>query len=266
MFRRSLARLSETVLTSIENDVVGVLKLNRPNSLNALNGELVTTLAKKVREFEADDTISAMVITGEGGKAFAAGADIKEMSAMGYSDVYLGELFGDLIAIRQAKKPIIAAVNGFALGGGCELAMLCDIIYASEKAKFGQPEIKLGTIPGIGGTQNLTKLIGKGKAMEWVLTGRIYSAAEAESAGLVARVFPADELVAESIKTATEIAEYSRLTTAIAKDAVNKSLDLGITEGLHYEKRVFQATFGSKDRAEGMAAFVEKRAPKWSHA
>ena len=229
MLRRTIFKLSQTVVASVQNDVVGVLKLNRPESLNALNGELVRTLAQKVREFEADDSICSMVITGEGDKAFAAGADIKEMSAMNYSDVYLGELFGDLIAIRQAKKPIIAAVNGFALGGGCELAMLCDIIYASEKAKFGQPEIKLGTIPGIGGTQNLTKLIGKGKAMEWVLTGRIYSADEAEKAGLVARVFPAETLLSESVKTATEIASYSRLTTAIAKDAVNKSLDLGIT-------------------------------------
>eukprot|EP01063_Lacrimia_lanifica_P017766 TRINITY_DN24769_c0_g1_i1.p1 TRINITY_DN24769_c0_g1~~TRINITY_DN24769_c0_g1_i1.p1 ORF type:complete len:264 (+),score=133.39 TRINITY_DN24769_c0_g1_i1:55-846(+) len=263
MFRRSLRALS-LVNVSTEGRV-GLIKLNRPEALNALSTGLVRDLGNQVEAFDADENIGCIVISGEG-KAFAAGADIKEMATLDFSDVYRTNLFGDLTKVQNAKTPIIAAVNGFALGGGCELAMLCDIIYASEKAKFGQPEIKLGTIPGIGGTQNLTKLIGKSRAMEWVLTGNIYSAQEAKEAGLAAKVYPADELMAKSMETAALIASYSRVTTEIAKVAVNEALQLGIKDGLHFEKRLFQSTFGTKDKMEGMSAFAEKRAPTWSHA
>ncbi|KAJ9455676.1 putative enoyl-CoA hydratase echA8 [Diplonema papillatum] len=244
---------------------VGLIKLNRPDALNALNSQLVSELANQVEEYDSSTDIGCIVLTGEG-KAFAAGADIKEMMQLDFSEVYRTDLFGDMSKVRAAKTPIIAAVNGFALGGGCELAMLCDIIYASDKAKFGQPEIKLGTIPGIGGSQNLTKLIGKSKAMEWVLTGKMYSAEEAEKAGLVAAVFPHDQLLDKAMENAALIASYSRMATEIAKCAVNQSLELGISDGLNMEKRLFQSTFGTKDKMEGMAAFVEKRAPKWSHA
>eukprot|EP01059_Diplonema_ambulator_P034757 TRINITY_DN7958_c0_g1_i1.p1 TRINITY_DN7958_c0_g1~~TRINITY_DN7958_c0_g1_i1.p1 ORF type:complete len:264 (+),score=111.79 TRINITY_DN7958_c0_g1_i1:57-848(+) len=263
MFRRSLRVLS-LINSSVEGRV-GIVRLNRPDALNALCTPLVNEMAAKIEEFDQNDNIGCIVLTGEG-KAFAAGADIKEMKDMDFSEVYRTNLFGDMVKVRNAKTPIIAAVNGFALGGGCELAMLCDIIYASEKAKFGQPEIKLGTIPGIGGTQNLTKLIGKSRAMEWVLTGEIYSAQEALQAGLVARVYPHDEFIPKVMEQAAKIASYSRVTSELAKVAVNQALELGISDGLHFEKRLFQSTFGTKDKMEGMSAFAEKRQPTWSHA
>eukprot|EP01061_Rhynchopus_euleeides_P043431 TRINITY_DN7585_c0_g2_i1.p1 TRINITY_DN7585_c0_g2~~TRINITY_DN7585_c0_g2_i1.p1 ORF type:complete len:264 (+),score=131.73 TRINITY_DN7585_c0_g2_i1:54-845(+) len=263
MFRRSLVTLS-LVKTEVVGRV-GVITLNRPGALNALSTELVRDLANQVEEYDNNADIGAIVLTGEG-KAFAAGADIKEMAAMDFPTVYKTNLFGEMVKVQRAKTPIIAAVNGFALGGGCELAMLCDIIYASEKAKFGQPEIKLGTIPGIGGTQNLTKLIGKSRAMEWVLTGNVYSAADAEKAGLVAKVFAPEELLPKAMESATTIAGYSSVTTELAKVAVNQALETGISDGLHFEKRLFQSTFGTADKKEGMSAFVEKREPKWTHA
>eukprot|EP01064_Diplonema_japonicum_P004651 TRINITY_DN1304_c2_g1_i2.p1 TRINITY_DN1304_c2_g1~~TRINITY_DN1304_c2_g1_i2.p1 ORF type:complete len:282 (+),score=99.59 TRINITY_DN1304_c2_g1_i2:55-846(+) len=262
MFRQTARVLS--LITSKVEGRVGIVGLNRPEALNALSTPLVNEMAAKIEEFDQSNDIGCIVLTGEG-KAFAAGADIKEMKDMDFSEVYRTDLFGDMKKVRAAKTPIIAAVNGFALGGGCELAMLCDIIYASEKAKFGQPEIKLGTIPGIGGTQNLTKLIGKSRAMEWVLTGDVYSAEEALKAGLVAKVFPHDELFAKALEQATKIAGYSRVTTELAKVAVNEALELGISDGLHFEKRLFQSTFGTKDKIEGMNAFAEKRQANWSH-
>ena len=209
---------------------VGVISLNRPEALNALSTALVKDLADQVEAFDQSSDIGCIVLTGEG-KAFAAGADIKEMASMDFPTVYKTNLFGDMVKVQRAKTPIIAAVNGFALGGGCELAMLCDIIYASEKAKFGQPEIKLGTIPGIGGTQNLTKLIGKSRAMEWVLTGKVYSAADAEKAGLVAQVYAPEDLLPKAIESATTIAGYSAVTTELAKVAVNQALETGIRYG-----------------------------------
>ena len=234
MLKRTLTALSLVNTRVIGR--VGVVSLNRPAALNALSTELVRDLANQVEAFDASADIGCIVITGEG-KAFAAGADIKEMAELGFSEVYKTNLFGDLVKVQRAKTPIIAAVNGFALGGGCELAMLCDIIYASEKAKFGQPEIKLGTIPGIGGTQNLTKLIGKSKAMEWVLTGKIYSAEQAEKAGLVAQVFKHDELEAGALEAAATIAGYSSVTAELAKVAVNEAQELGIRYSGEGEKR-----------------------------
>lgn len=265
MFRRSILRFEAVVKASVQGRVA-VAVLNRPKALNALNEQLVSELGEAVSKFDADQNVGCIVITGEGDKAFCGGADIKQMAPMDFSQVYTQQLFGDLNKVRNCRTPIIAAVNGFALGGGCELAMLCDIIYASSKAKFGQPEIKLGTIPGIGGTQNLTKLIGKSRAMEWCLSGDFYTADDALKAGLVAKVFAPEELLPESMKMAEKIAAYSKITSQLAKSAVNQALELGISDGLEFEKRIFQSTFGTKDKMEGMAAFVEKRAPSWSHA
>ncbi|KAI9325198.1 ClpP/crotonase-like domain-containing protein [Zopfochytrium polystomum] len=243
---------------------VGLVTLNRPEALNALSSPLMKDLNAALREFDADDSVGAIVLTGSE-KAFAAGADIKEMQPLTMTGNYKKNFIGDWTGIVHIRKPIIAAVNGFALGGGCEVAMMCDIIYAGDKAKFGQPEIKLGTIPGAGGTQRLTSLIGKSKAMELVLTGGHIDAAEAEKAGLVARVFPADKLVDQAVKAASTIASYSLPSVMMAKEAVNKSLELPLTEGLHFERRLFHMTFGTKDQKEGMAAFAEKRAPNWQH-
>ena len=255
--------------TSYENiiferhDGVALIRLNRPKALNALNKALCYELAQAIKQIESDETIKVTVITGSD-KAFAAGADIKEMSSMTFMDTYKSNLFGDLDAIPQAKKPIIAAVNGFALGGGCELAMMCDFIVAGDKAKFGQPEIKLGTVPGIGGTQRLTKAIGKAKAMEWNLTGNMYTAQEAEKAGLVSRIVPAEDLVRETLQIASTIASYSSPIAQLAKHLVNKSFETTLAEGLNLEKRTFQSTFATKDQKEGMSAFSEKRTPNFT--
>ena len=269
MLRRSFAvccaaAAAEPLVKVDVKDKVAVLTLNRPKALNALNGPIAKELAATALKLDKDNDVHVLVITGAG-RAFVAGADIKAMQAKTFADWNENNMFADLELLRNVRKPMIAAVNGFALGGGCELAMICDFIIASDKAKFGQPEIKLGTIPGIGGTMRLTQLIGKAKAMEWTLSGNQYSAEEAERAGLVARVVPHDNLLDETLKIATTIAGYSRLTTAIAKDCVNKSLEMSLTEGLAYEKRSFQASFATADQKEGMKAFMEKRAPVFEH-
>lgn len=262
--RKFLCAAAEPLVLKEQKGAVLLLTLNRPKALNALNEAIATELANAVEAAENDGSVNAMVITGAG-RSFVAGADIKMMEKMTFAQWNERDLFRDIEKLRNAKKPIIAAVNGFAFGGGCELAMLCDMIIASDKAVFGQPEIKLGTIPGLGGTQRLTQLIGKAKAMEWVLTGNQYSAAEAEKAGLVARVVPHDNLLEEALKTATTIASYSRVTVSLAKDCVNKSLEASLAEGLAYEKRSFHATFATADQKEGMNAFVAKRKADFKH-
>ena len=241
---------------------VGLLTLNRPKALNALFTPLMHDLLAAIKHFENDNTVGAMVLTGSE-KAFAAGADIKEMQhrtfAANYQENFLN-FWGD---VAKTKKPIIAAVNGYALGGGCELAMMCDIMYAGETAKFGQPEITIGTIPGAGGTQRLTRIIGKSLAMEMNLTGTPIGAAEALKAGLVSKVFPPGELVESAIKTADKIASHSKLIVQICKEATNAAYETTLAEGLATEKRLFHATFSTEDRKEGMTAFVEKRKPAW---
>jgi enoyl-CoA hydratase len=244
---------------------VGLITLNRPQALNALCSPLIAEMGAALDAFETDDAIGAVVVTGSD-KAFAAGADIKEMQPQGYMDVY----FGDFITkgwerAATFRKPIIAAVAGFALGGGCELAMMCDFILAADNAKFGQPEIKLGTIPGAGGTQRLTRFVGKSKAMEMVLTGRMMDAAEAERAGLVSRVLPLAELLPEAIKTAETIARLSRPSVLMAKESVNRSYETTLAEGIRFERRLFHSTFALQDQKEGMRAFVEKRPPDFKN-
>lgn len=245
-----------------EKKNVGLIHLNRPKALNALCTPLMNELDAVLKGFQNDQNIGCIVLTGSE-KAFAAGADIKEMLPKSFRDVYLDEFLHDWTAVANNKKPIIAAVNGYALGGGCELAMMCDIIYAGEKAKFGQPEILLGTIPGAGGTQRLTHAIGKSKAMEMVLTGDQVGAKEMQAAGLVSKVFPPDQLVAEAVKTAEKIANNSKMVVAMAKEAVNAAYETTLTEGLETERRIFYQTFATKDRKEGMSAFAEKRQAKF---
>lgn len=241
---------------------VGLITLNRPKALNALCDPLMREVGAAIDIFEADAAVGAIVITGSD-KAFAAGADIKEMLPRTFIEVFSGNFLSHWNRVTKSQKPVIAAVNGFALGGGCELAMMCDIIYAGENAVFGQPEILLGTIPGAGGTQRLTHAIGKSKAMELVLTGDRITAKEAQAAGLVSKVFPTDVLVSEAIKTAEKIAKKSKPIVAMAKEAVNNAYELSLQEGLHFEKRLFHASFATNDRKEGMAAFSEKRQPNF---
>jgi enoyl-CoA hydratase len=243
---------------------VGVIRLNRPQALNALNRALITELSLAIAAYEADENIGCMLITGNE-KAFAAGADIKEMADKSFIEAYLGNFAADWDGAARARKPIVAAVAGFALGGGCELAMQCDLIIAADSAKFGQPEIKLGVIPGIGGTQRLTRAIGKAKAMDLVLTGRMMEAAEAESAGLVARVVPAASLMEEAMKVADTIATMSLPSVLAAKEAVNRAFETSLAEGLMFERRIFHSLFATEDQKEGMKAFVEKRKPAWKN-
>ncbi|HYB11237.1 MAG TPA: enoyl-CoA hydratase [Alphaproteobacteria bacterium] len=244
---------------------VGLITLNRPQALNALCSPLIVEMGAALDAFEADEGIGAVVITGSD-KAFAAGADIKEMQPQGYMDVYLRDFITKgWERATTCRKPIIAAVAGFALGGGCELAMMCDFILAADNAKFGQPEIKLGTIPGAGGTQRLTRFVGKSKAMEMVLTGRMMDAAEAERAGLVSRVLPLAELLPEAIKTAQAIAKLSRPSVLMAKESVNRAYETTLTEGIRFERRLFHSTFALQDQKEGMRAFIEKRAPDFKN-
>jgi enoyl-CoA hydratase len=243
---------------------VGLIRLNRPNALNALNSAMMVEIAAAVDAFEADAGIGCLVVTGSE-KAFAAGADIKEMAGKSYMDAFMGNFTATWDRLAHARKPVIAAVAGFALGGGCELAMQCDIIIAADTAKFGQPEIKLGIIPGIGGTQRLTRAVGKAKAMDLILTGRMMDAAEAERSGLVARVVPAADLVAEAMKTADTIAAMSLPSVMAAKEAVNRAFEISLAEGVAFERRVFHALFATEDQKEGMAAFVEKRPAKFVH-
>nr|XP_021192675.2 probable enoyl-CoA hydratase, mitochondrial isoform X6 [Helicoverpa armigera] len=243
---------------------VGLIQLNRPKALNALCGPLFVELGQAVRDFDADNKIAAIIITGNE-KAFAAGADIKEMQNNTFSGNINKGFLKDWEDVSNCGKPIIAAVNGFALGGGCELAMLCDIIYAGEKAKFGQPEINIGTIPGAGGTQRLPRYVGKSKAMEIVLTGNFIDAQEAERMGLVSRVFPVDKLLEETIKLAERIGTHSPLIVKMAKAAVNQAYETTLKSGLQFEKAYFYGTFATEDRKEGMTAFVEKRPPNFKN-
>jgi enoyl-CoA hydratase len=243
---------------------VGVVRLNRPQALNALNATLRSELLAAVEAFDADVGIGCIVITGSD-KAFAAGADIKEMADRSYVDIFNADYAADYERLTRVRKPIIAAVAGFALGGGCEVAMMCDFIIAADTAKFGQPEIKLGVIPGIGGTQRLTRAVGKAKAMDLILTGRMMDAAEAERSGLVARVVPAASLMDETMKVAETIAAMSLPSVLAAKEAVNRSFETTLAEGVRFERRVFHALFATKDQKEGMAAFIEKRPPKFSN-
>jgi enoyl-CoA hydratase len=242
---------------------VGLIILNRPKALNALNAALIADLGRALDAFEANDEVGAIVLTGSD-RAFAAGADIKEMAGKSYMDVYVEDFITrGWERITTCRKPIIAAVAGYALGGGCEIAMMCDFILAADTAKFGQPEITIGTIPGAGGTQRLTRYVGKSKAMEMCLTGRNMNADEAERSGLVSRVVPADQLVAEAVKTAEKIATMSRPIAMLAKEAVNRAYETTLAEGIRFERRLFHSTFATEDQKEGMAAFVEKRVPQF---
>ncbi|WP_430396993.1 enoyl-CoA hydratase [Ferrovibrio sp.] len=244
---------------------VGLITLNRPQALNALCAQLMAEMTQALDAFEADANIGCMIITGSE-KAFAAGADIKEMKSKTYTDVYAEDFItAGWERVTRCRKPVIAAVSGFALGGGCELAMMCDFILAADNAKFGQPEINLGTIPGAGGTQRLTRFVGKSKAMEMCLTGRMMDAAEAERSGLVSRVVPKEQLLDEAFKAANRIAELSRPVVMIAKEAVNRAYETTLTEGVRFERRVFHSTFAFEDQKEGMAAFAEKRKPAFKN-
>jgi enoyl-CoA hydratase len=247
----------ETILTETRGRV-GLITLNRPGQLNALNDQLIREVNQALDGFEADEGIGAIVVTGSD-KAFAAGADIKEMQNKTYIEAYKEDFIASWERIARCRKPVIAAVAGFALGGGCELAMSCDLIIAADSAKFGQPEIKLGIMPGAGGTQRLIRAVGKSKAMELCLTGRMMDAAEAERAGLVARVVPAAELLADALKTAETIASMSLTAAMMTKDCVNRAYETTLAEGIRYERRTFHALFATHDQKEGMAAFVEKR-------
>lgn len=241
---------------------VGLITLNRPKALNALNSELIGEVNEALAGFEEDDKIGCVVLTGSE-KAFAAGADIKEMSSLTFMDAYKGDFITSWDNVSRFRKPIIAAVAGYALGGGCELAMMCDFILAGDNARFGQPEITLGVMPGAGGTQRLTRFVGKSKAMEMCLTGRMMDAQEAERSGLVSRVLPVDELLDEALKVAEKIADFSLPIAMMTKESVNRAYETTLGEGVRFERRLFHAMFASEDQKEGMAAFVEKRAPQF---
>jgi len=256
--------MSTETITIEKSGRVGLIRLNRPQALNALNATLKYELLAAAEAFDADAAIGCIVIAGSD-KAFAAGADIKEMAHRPYIDVLNADDIADYDRLAQVRKPVIAAVAGFALGGGCELAMMCDLIIAADTAKFGQPEIKLGVIPGIGGTQRLTRAVGKAKAMDLILTGRTMDATEAERCGLVARVVPAASLMEEVMKVATAIAAMSLPSVLAAKEAVNRSFETSLAEGVRFERRVFQALFATEDQKEGMAAFMEKRPAKFKN-
>lgn len=245
-------------------DGVGVITINRPEALNAVNSEIMDGLISAAAGFDADEAIGCILITGEG-KAFIAGADIKEMQEKSYMDMFMADKQSEWEGFAATRTPMIAAVNGFALGGGCEIAMMCDIIIASEKAKFGQPEIKLGVIPGWGGSQRLTKAVGKAKAMDLILTGRMMGAEEAERAGLVARIVPADDLMNEAMEAAKAIAGFGAPSVMIAKEAVDRAFETTLEEGLRFERRVFYSLFATEDQKEGMRAFSEKRAPEFKN-
>lgn len=249
----------ETILVDTK-DAVGLVTINRPQALNALNSMVMRELQRALAEFQADPAVGAVVLTGSE-KAFAAGADIKEMQALDFVDMFLGDFIAGWEEIAGFRKPLIAAVSGFALGGGCEVAMMCDFIIASETAKFGQPEITLGVIPGMGGTQRLTRAVGKAKAMDLILTGRMMDAAEAERAGLVARVVPATQLLEEALAAAARIASLSRPSVLMAKESVKRAFETTLGEGLLFERRLFHSLFATEDQKEGMAAFAGKRKP-----
>ncbi len=246
-------------------DKVGIITLNRPKALNALCAELITELAQALDHMEENPDIGAIILTGSK-KSFAAGADIKEMSNKSYMDVFMEDFITKgWEHVTTCRKPVIAAVAGYALGGGCEMAMMCDFILAGDNAKFGQPEITIGAIAGAGGTQRLTRFVGKSKAMEMNLTGRIMDAEEAERSGLVSRIIPVDDLLDEAIKVATQIANLSRPITIMVKDAVNRAYETTLSEGIHFERRLFHSVFATEDQKEGMQAFIEKRTPKFTN-
>ncbi|WP_306257091.1 enoyl-CoA hydratase [Pararhizobium sp. IMCC21322] len=255
--------MSDLVLVDIQ-DRIAILTLNRPEALNALNTDLLAQLNAHAEELSRNPDIGCLIITGSE-KAFAAGADVKEMADKSQIDMLMSDFFGRYNSLSGTRLPVIAAVNGFSLGGGCELAMMCDMIFAADTAKFGQPEIKLGIMPGMGGTQRMAHAVGKAKAMDMILTGRMMDAEEAERCGLVARIIPAADLMSETIKAAKTIASYSRPSVVTAKEAVNRAFETTLTEGLHYEQRVFYALFATEDQKEGMAAFAEKRKPNFKH-
>lgn len=243
---------------------VGLVTLNRPEALNALNKATMDELVKAVTAMDADPAVGAVVVTGSA-KAFAAGADIKEMQSKGYMDMYAADWFRGWEDFTRLRIPVVAAVSGFALGGGCELAMMCDFIIAGDNAKFGQPEINLGVLPGMGGSQRLTRAVGKSKAMDMILTGRFMDAEEAERAGLVSRVVPAADVVEEALKAAGVIASKSKPVAMVAKEAVNAAFETGLAQGVLFERRVFHSLFATEDQKEGMAAFTEKREPEFNH-
>ena len=252
----------ETLIIEHEEPVL-IVRLNRPDALNALNNKLLEELSIVMKDADRNDSIRVIILTGSK-KAFAAGADIKEMMAKGFVDMFHNNFFSNhLDRIQSTRKPIIAAVAGYALGGGCELAMRCDFILAADNAKFGQPEINLGVMAGFGGTQLLSKFVGKAKSMEMHLTGRHMDAEEAEKAGLVSRIVPADDLIKEATATALKIAEKSMLSCLAIKESINRSFELGLTEGTLFERRLFNALFSTEDKKEGMSAFIEKRTPKF---
>ena len=253
----------ETILVT-RSERVGTITINRPQALNALNTQVMHELTTAAAEFDADPGIGAIIITGSA-KAFAAGADIKEMATKSYSEVYDSDFFADWAKLPAVRIPVIAAVAGYALGGGCELAMMCDVIIAADNAKFGQPEIKLGVLPGWGGSQRLTRAIGKAKAMDMILTGRMMDADEAERSGLVSRVVPVDSLLEEAGAVAATISQMSRSASRMCKEAVNRAFESSLAEGLLYERRLFHSSFATDDQTEGMAAFTEKRAPNFTH-
>ena len=255
----------EMIQVRTEADNVGVITLTRPQQLNALNDQLMDELGTALKAFDADPAIGCMVITGSE-KAFAAGADIGAMATYSFADVYKGDyITRNWEQLRSIRKPVIAAVSGFALGGGCELAMMCDFIIAADNARFGQPEIKLGIIPGAGGTQRLPRAVGKAKAMDMALTGRMMDATEAERAGLVSRVVPLDQLMTETLGAALMVCEYSQIATMAAKESVNRAFESSLNDGMMFERRLFHALFATADQKEGMAAFVAKRKAAFEH-
>jgi enoyl-CoA hydratase len=253
----------ETIIVE-QDDRVGLITLNRPAALNALNARMMAEVTDAAACFDDDEGIGAVLLTGSA-KAFAAGADIKEMATLSFTDVFNADYFAAWDSFAHTRTPTIAAVAGYALGGGCELAMMCDVLIAADTAKFGQPEIKLGVLPGMGGSQRLTRAIGKAKAMDLILTGRTIDAAEAERSGLVSRVVPASELFSEARCLATTISQMSRSASRMAKETVNRAFETTLAEGLFSERRIFHSAFATADQKEGMAAFMEKRAPQFTH-
>ncbi len=255
----------ELITVRTEAEKVGIVTINRPKQLNALNNQVMDELGAALKAFDADPAIGCMVVTGSE-KAFAAGADIGAMASYSFADVYKGDyITRNWETVRSIRKPVIAAVSGFALGGGCELAMMCDFIIAADNARFGQPEIKLGIIPGAGGTQRLPRAVGKAKAMDMALTGRMMDAAEAERAGLVSRVVPLDKLMEETLGAALMVCEYSQIAVMAAKESINRAFESGLSDGVMFERRLFHALFATADQKEGMDAFVNKRKAVFGH-
>lgn len=260
--KRAFSAAAYQLITTEKRGAVGLITLNRPKALNALNSAIIAEINSAAQAFDNDSTVGAIVLTGSE-RAFAAGADIKEMATKEFIDVYKTNMFAEWADLTKIKKPTIAAVNGFALGGGCELAMMCDMIVAGENAQFGQPEVLLGTIPGCGGTQRLVRAVGKSKAMDMVLTGDRISAQEALACGLVSRVVPKEKTVDLALEMGGKIASYSKPVIQMAKEAVNASFEMTLAEGIRFERRLFHQTFATKDQKEGMAAFVDKRKPNF---